>query len=56
MMSTCFSRIILCLASFFVLWLTAAGAAYAAVAPGNVKVGLGCSPARWGLKPAGLTA
>ena len=53
MMSTCFSRIILCLASFFVLWLTAAGAAYAAVAPGNVKVGLGVQSGTLGFKTSG---
>lgn len=53
MMSTCFSRIILCLASFFVLWLTAAGAAYAAVAPGIVKVGLGVQSGTLGFKTSG---
>lgn len=53
MMSTCFSRMVLCLASLFVFWLTAAGAAYATVVPGNVKVGLAVQSSTLGFKTSG---
>ncbi|HPU36141.1 MAG TPA: SpoIID/LytB domain-containing protein [Bacillota bacterium] len=52
-MSTFFSRVILCFASLFMLWLTAAGAAYAAVGPGNVKVGLAIQADTIGFKTSG---
>jgi len=44
---------ILCFASLFMLWLTAAGAAYAAVGPGNVKVGLDVQSDTLGFKTSG---
>ncbi len=49
----CFPRVIICFVSFLVIWLTAAGAADAAVVPGNVRVALAVQTNTLGFKTGG---